>query len=234
METVGPGRLRKDLDSWRRRGTKGGDIQSSVGMGVLVMRDGQEFRASWPQQGPAVVGRVTWKVYTAEVVLEAVVPGPGPPFQQQGSTPRLLRSQGFGVPRILILAEGICLVQGHASSLGTTHTPKVGSAKAQPLAHSGHLWRRFWASELPEDLLRLLPHLLHGSTPPSAQFCFLHSLNRALTRNSLQGSLYFRVSFLGNVFIPITNRSGLRKQNLNGTLELDYKPATTSNGNAIW
>lgn len=191
METMNSRGL-KNLESWGRQGIRLGDIQSCIGMRVQVMRGGWEFGAScseWPKQGQGV-RRVIWKVNKAEAVywrLWCTVQVP--PFSTKTLIPSAAgRSQGPEFPQgYSPWLKVDALSKAMPPSLGATHTQKGESTKAQhPCLNSGHLWRAVWASELPKDLLKLLLHLPHSSTPPFAPSCFLHSLTGIIPRSTHQ------------------------------------------------
>lgn len=168
------------------------------------MRDGQEFRASWPQQGPAVVGRVTWKVYTAEAVY----------WRLWCLAQVLLFSSKAVLPRLLGEAKGL-------SSSKDTHPGWRYMPCPRPCLPP-------WGQPTPQKLevqrpnpLASIQDISEGLSEPQSfpkicwgccHICFMVQLLLLLSfafftpstglslGTFLQGSLYFRVSFLGNVF----------------------------------
>lgn len=163
------------------------------------MRDGQEFRLPDHSRDQLLWGRVTWKVYTAEAV-----------YWSCGAWPRSLlsaaRQYSLGCwekpracvpPRILILAEGICLVQGHASLPGDNSHLKLEVQRPNPFASIQDISEGLSEPQSFPKICWGCCHICFMVQPPSAQFCFLHSLNRALTRNLLTGKSLFQSLFPG-------------------------------------
>ena len=147
-------------------------------------------------------------LYSRSCVLEAVVHAQVPALSSKAVFPRLL-------------GEAKDLSSSKDTQLGCRYMPcpkpclppwgqpisqTLEVQRPTPLPQFRTSLKGFLSLRAPQRSAEAAATSASGSTPPSARYCFLHSLNRCYSQELslgafLQGNLYFRVSFMGNLFL---------------------------------